>query len=347
MARQGFSVGGQRSDANPSSSSSEGGGSTRRLVLTLSCAALLLLSFWRFWWPSSQKGGASSSEKLGPAQCTWQEGDPTLYHLRTKLGVNYDAGHWFHMSENFLAEHSRLRATHLAANSSTVYLAFDAPGFVGSLNGVTKLFTALGPLSPAAASASSSPSSAGGAGGLSLRFVHLEASIQHWFSSAGGGEGTALTPGQAFMLLPSMAAEEQRVSLSPTTPTEARFLTSSSGSPPPPAPGSGQRRVLSLSAAGPLGNSSSSLLRRAVASAPAPASSGSPECVKYVTSVGGRWPTPQRGHWFPLRGDAEDLRDKIRRLCPAPANSKKVSGQDENSCLSLFPPLPPSLLPSF
>jgi hypothetical protein len=247
MARQGFSVGGQRSDANPSSSSSEGGGgSIRRLVLTFSCTALLLLSFWRFWWPSSQ-GASSASEKLGPAQCTWQEGDPTLYHLRTKLGVNYDAGHWFHMSENFLAEHSRLRAMRLAANSSTVFLAFDAPGFVGGLNGVTKLFTALGALSPTAASASSSSSSTtGGVGGLSLRFVHLEASLQHWFVGAGGGSGATLAPGQSFALLPSMVAEEERVSLSPATPPEARFLPSQSGSPPPPAPAQGHRRFLSL-----------------------------------------------------------------------------------------------------
>jgi hypothetical protein len=32
-----------------------------------------------------------------------------LFNIKTKLGVNYDAGHWFHMAENLMVEHSILR----------------------------------------------------------------------------------------------------------------------------------------------------------------------------------------------------------------------------------------------
>src|SRR3546814_12536323 len=39
-------------------------------------------------------------------------------------------------------------------------------------------------------------------------------------------------------------------------------------------------------------------------------------CVKYMGAVGGEWPTPQRGHWFPNSGDVADFHRKIERLCP-------------------------------
>jgi hypothetical protein len=37
-------------------------------------------------------------------RCVWTEGDPALYVLRTKMGVSYEASHWFHMAENFMAQ---------------------------------------------------------------------------------------------------------------------------------------------------------------------------------------------------------------------------------------------------
>ena len=48
-----------------------------------------------------------------------------LFQLRTKLGVNYDAGHWFHIAENFMVQHSTLREKNQLANSSTIYFSFD------------------------------------------------------------------------------------------------------------------------------------------------------------------------------------------------------------------------------
>lgn len=50
---------------------------------------------------------------------------PVIFKLRTKLGVNYDAGHWFHMSENFMTQHSILRASDQLTNASTVIYIFD------------------------------------------------------------------------------------------------------------------------------------------------------------------------------------------------------------------------------
>ncbi len=34
-------------------------------------------------------------------------------------------------------------------------------------------------------------------------------------------------------------------------------------------------------------------------------------------TLGGRWPTPQRGSWFPNEGDIDSFRQKIRDACPA------------------------------
>jgi hypothetical protein len=39
-------------------------------------------------------------------------------------------------------------------------------------------------------------------------------------------------------------------------------------------------------------------------------------CVMILESIGGVWPTPQRGHWFPLPGDVTSFREKISFLCP-------------------------------
>jgi hypothetical protein len=58
-------------------------------------------------------------------QCNWKTGDPVVYNLKTKMGVNYDAGHWFHMSENFMTQHSILREKHSLTNASIVYYNFD------------------------------------------------------------------------------------------------------------------------------------------------------------------------------------------------------------------------------
>ena len=82
--------------------------------------------------------------------CVWEEGGPVLYNIRTKLGVSYEASHWFHMAENVMAQHSILRESNRLANISSlqtagqVFYNFDNKRFVAQLNGVTKLLVALG-----------------------------------------------------------------------------------------------------------------------------------------------------------------------------------------------------------
>lgn len=73
-------------------------------------------------------------------RCIFDSSAPAvLYNLKTSLGVSYDAGHWFHMAENFMVHHSILRASSGQSNISEIYYNFDNPEFVGSLNGMTRL----------------------------------------------------------------------------------------------------------------------------------------------------------------------------------------------------------------
>jgi len=39
-------------------------------------------------------------------------------------------------------------------------------------------------------------------------------------------------------------------------------------------------------------------------------------CARYMGHIGGDWPTPQRGHWFPLPGDVDSFRQSLREACP-------------------------------
>jgi hypothetical protein len=57
--------------------------------------------------------------------CTWREGDPQLFYLKTTSGVNYDGGHWFHVAENFMVQHAILRSNGGAADASDVYFNTD------------------------------------------------------------------------------------------------------------------------------------------------------------------------------------------------------------------------------
>ena len=40
-------------------------------------------------------------------------------------------------------------------------------------------------------------------------------------------------------------------------------------------------------------------------------------CARFGGTLGGVFPTPQRGHWFPNPGDIDSFRSKMKRLCPA------------------------------
>ena len=55
----------------------------------------------------------------------------------------------------------------------------------------------------------------------------------------------------------------------------------------------------------------------APAGATVSSSSSNTVCAKYLGSIGGMWPTPQRGHWFPNAGDTDSFRQKMKDACPA------------------------------
>lgn len=57
--------------------------------------------------------------------CNWNDDMPVFFNVRTKLGVNYDAGHWFHMAENIMTQHAILGKKNMLTNNSKVFYNFD------------------------------------------------------------------------------------------------------------------------------------------------------------------------------------------------------------------------------
>ena len=198
---------------------------------------------------------------------------PALFSLKTKLGVSYDGSHWFHMAENFMAQHSALRASGGGTNRSTIYFNFDEAGFVKKLNGVTKLMVALAVLQRK----QSSPVE------MTLHFVHYPLAS----SKLRAGEVVQL-PQAADMV------DAQTVNLSADTPTASRFIISSDGQVQQDLSRQSKSGVIAV-------------------------------CAVYHGSVGGVWPTPQRGHWFPRRGDVDNFRSKIRAMCPPEPATQHVA----------------------
>ena len=59
-------------------------------------------------------------------KCPAKAEKAVLIQFGTKLGVNYYADHWFHMSELIMTQHSILRhKRHLVKNASVVLYNFD------------------------------------------------------------------------------------------------------------------------------------------------------------------------------------------------------------------------------
>lgn len=66
--------------------------------------------------------------------CKWDETMPVFVNIKTKLGVNYEAGHWFHMAENIMVEHSILRKKEQLINHSMIFYNFDKSKSSSSLS---------------------------------------------------------------------------------------------------------------------------------------------------------------------------------------------------------------------
>ncbi len=43
--------------------------------------------------------------------CEWKNDDAILYNLKSSPHVNFEGNHWFHVAENFMVQHSILRAS--------------------------------------------------------------------------------------------------------------------------------------------------------------------------------------------------------------------------------------------
>jgi len=195
---------------------------------------------------------------------------PAMFHLKTKLGVTYGGGHWFHMAENFMAQHSVLRASRGGSSTSrrAIYFNFDEPGFVKEINGVTKLMVAI------AALQRDQPTPVD----LTLHFVHYP--LSNALRKLKIGEIMSLPR-------PKDMIDSQTVRLAPDVPTVQRFVITSDGQ-------MQQDKTRSDAKEGSFDR-----------------------CAVYHGTIGGAWPTPQRGHWFPNSGDVDNFRSKIRAMCPA------------------------------
>lgn len=289
-----------------------------------------------------QSGGGILAQKAAERvrQCTWEEGMPVMYQLKTKLGVNYESGHWFHMAENLMVQHSILRAQQRLTNASEVYYHLDEDGCtggcVGGLNGMTKFMITIGtvvppppaPPSPAVlAAAFESMTNRRGR----RRAKRIRAELE-------SNNETAQTPQPPPSLVKMI--HFFNVDSSASSSASASTSQSSKATPPPlstlqagdtvalknipPASGAAHAgvKILSQSLTGNIATESRFISNpRDIASIPS-ASAGvkmngdSTVCVKSMGRIGGNWPTPQRGHWFPNDGDVATFRDKIRGLCP-------------------------------
>lgn len=188
--------------------------------------------------------------------CDWDPiRDSAVFNVKTKLGVSYDGGHWFHMAENLLAEHSANRNRNSLTNTSHIIYNFDKLSFVDQLNGITRLFTVLGTVLET----------------INIQFVYFS----HIPIILDIGN---LEKGQTFKLQNSAMMKHQKIVLDSTVPLHDRF---------------------------------SSIDKRSI--------NEEIMCVKFMGTIGGKWPTPQRGHWFPNNADVISMREKIDNLCPISA----------------------------
>ena len=201
--------------------------------------------------------------------CKWQAGDPSLYHLKTHLGVNYQGDHWFHIAENFMTQHSILRESKGNTASSTVYIDFDEPGFVEETNGMTKFMVALGVIKGA---------NDGKAEALP------DSRVFHFIHDSGIPAKYHKHKGESRQIDHHDFHDHVEVHVQPKNQdTDQKFLVKTD-----------QKSMRAHEKHHTV-------------------------CVKNMGEIGGMWPTPQRGHWFPNEGDIASFRSKIVSLCPPDA----------------------------
>ena len=240
--------------------------------------------------------------------------DKSLYNLNTKLGVTYDGSHWFHIAENFMTQHSILRTKQLQSCTQHIYFNLDKPGFVHKLNGVTKLFIILGTFK-----LSQDTSVCKVTKTYKFYFTHLVDTINN--------NGIKFHESNQNLLIEKDNIKEILLeTISPQVITTKRFIQkqninvfeSTAYSSEIIAAPTKQRLLQDLRGTPIINNNSNDISN----------SIPTEQCLKGIDTIGGMWPTVQRGHWFPHSGDVESFRDKIKFLCPLDtllleANKKK------------------------
>lgn len=100
---------------------------TRILCITLIASSILSIIYYLYFSSNEvyfhDEDYATNSHTI--QLCKWEPTMPVFFNVKTHLGVNYDAGHWFHMAENLMVEHSILRKKNELANDSLVFYNFD------------------------------------------------------------------------------------------------------------------------------------------------------------------------------------------------------------------------------
>lgn len=97
------------------------------VILTF-CAVIIGAVFVFYVYESEDKISQVDSAQFGKVEtCHPRQSSPipALINVETHLGVNYDAGHWFHMAELIMTRHAELRAKNRLLNSTEIYYNFD------------------------------------------------------------------------------------------------------------------------------------------------------------------------------------------------------------------------------
>lgn len=233
--------------------------------------------------------------------CEWNEGDPVIYRLNTKLGVNYEGDHWFHVAENFMTLHSILRAQGHTTTSNNIYFDFDKKGFAKQLNGMTKMMTSMAVVDMPETEdllASSKKN-------RKFHFIHTDRSKL---------PSNKLHTGDHILLRQNHVTEHLITTLEDGDNVFERFLSHKDTVDKTKSAKGGDRALNANHSRTLLNDHHEQSPRRYMRSLTA--SSKTNVCVKYMGEYGGKWPTPQRGNWFPNKGDVETFRKKISVLCP-------------------------------
>eukprot|EP01033_Poteriospumella_lacustris_P003383 gene3383-2504_t len=220
--------------------------------------------------------GVLSASAMSDPHGVWKYGcdaspnAPVLVNVETKLGVNYNAGHWFHMSELIMTQHATLRKQGKLVNSSAIYVNFDKEDFIADLNAITRLIVYLGTAAP-----------------------DINVKEMRFLSSK------SLT--QAFLHDHLQRSHNMLLDFSKMKTTEVEWIDMKESSVP----------------------TSARFTKPMIKRSDSPSAGGGKECVHATHNFKARWPTPQRGSWFPEDADVTTFRQKLRNACPRDKDMQK------------------------